>query len=156
MLDAHFWLALGFVVFIYLVYRPIRNAILNTLEKQISNVKSQVTTANNTKMDAQELLNKAQKRITELESIKEQMLNDASINAEQLISKQTQQIELMLNIKKSDALNLIENKKLQVCNQMKQEFTNTLVDLLTEYFKSTHKDQSIPEDSKIAQNLIEK
>ena len=43
--DEKFWIAISFLIFLYLVYKPIKNIILKSLDDQITLVKKQVLEA---------------------------------------------------------------------------------------------------------------
>lgn len=54
-LDQPAWLAIGFIVFIYFAYRPIRNAILTSLDAKIARISQDVEEARSLPKEAEDL-----------------------------------------------------------------------------------------------------
>jgi F-type H+-transporting ATPase subunit b len=153
-IDERFWLALSFFIFIYLAYRPIKKAILNSLDAKIDHIKTQLLEAENLKKEAKLLLEKTQLQMSQLSNLHDKMLHDAKIQANHMIEDGTNEIENLLQRRRSEALNEIERQKLQACGEIQSEFSDRVIKTVTEYFKVSD-NQSLT-DVEIAKNLINK
>ena len=154
LLDERFWLAISFLIFIYFAYRPIKKAILNSLDAKISAVKTQIIEAENLKKEAKLLLEKAQIQMHNVEVLREEMLHDAKVQTNQFIEEGSDAIETLLQRKRAEAIDAIEHKKLQACSKIQSEFSATVIKTVTEYFKLSE-NQSLS-DIEIVKNLINK
>lgn len=150
-LDESFWLAVSFILFIYFSYRPIKKAVLNSLDIRINDIKRELKEAEKLKKEAKDLLLEAESKISKIAKFKEEMLNEAEIDAEKLLKKKTQELEQFLKHKKTDAIQAIDNQKTQAFLQAKSEFTELVTKLVAQYCKESNND-SLP-DSKIAQYI---
>jgi len=113
--DSTLWVAVSFIVFIVLVYRPLKKIIIDSLDKKILELKSQLDESKKLKKEAEELLNehilkdkKNQKRIENLKTqtkteslkIKEKIEDDLNftlkrkkLNFQQLSSQMEKKIK---------------------------------------------------------------
>jgi F-type H+-transporting ATPase subunit b len=140
--DSTLWVAVSFIVFIVLVYRPLKKIIIDSLDKKILELKSQLDESKKLKKEAEELLN-------------EHILKDKE-NQKRIENLKTQTKTESLKIKEKieDDLNFtLKRKKLnfqQLSSQMekkiKQEIKNEIIKktlLYTEFrikknIKNTH------------------
>ena len=153
-IDERFWLALSFFIFIYLAYKPIKRAILNSLDAKIDAIKTRLTEAENLKKEAKLLLEKTEIQMNRLTILHQEMLHDAKIQTNQTIEEGTSEIENLLQRRRMEAINEIERQKLQACSKIQSEFSDKVIKTVTEYFKITeHESLS---DTTIAKNLINK
>jgi F-type H+-transporting ATPase subunit b len=153
-IDERFWLALSFLIFIYLAYKPIKKAILNSLDAKIDTIKTRLTEAENLKKEAKLLLEKTEIQMNQLTILHQEMLHDAKIQTNQMIEEGTSEIETLLQRKRTEAVNAIERQKLQACSKIQSEFSDKVIKTVTEYFKLSE-NESLP-DTEIAKNLINK
>lgn len=135
--DEKFWLAISFIILIYIAFKPIKNAILSSLDKKIESIKQELIEAETLKIEAVELLKQTKQKLEELDILKEQMIREAKIESEQLIKKKDEELELFLKHKKAESLQFINAKKRKAFNKEKDEFINSVVKLITEYFKAS-------------------
>jgi F-type H+-transporting ATPase subunit b len=134
--DERFWLAISFLIFLYLVYRPIKNAILRALDKKITIVKNQVLEAQKLNEDTTLLFNHAEQQIDKIESLREKMLKDAKELADVISKQQTKEINQFLENKKSEAIDLINRQKLKASEDLHSEFCDKMTELVAEYLRS--------------------
>ena len=96
-LDESFWLAISFIIFAYLAYKPAKRAILNSLDAKIAQVKALVAEAENLKKDAAEILFKTQGEIKNLDNLRARILDtaksDANLIAEARAAEMQEQLE---------------------------------------------------------------
>ena len=140
--DSTLWVAISFIVFLILVYGPLKKMIIDSLDKKILELKSQLDESKKLKKEAEELFN-------------EHILKDKE-NQKRIENLKTQAKTESLKIKEKieDDLNFtLKRKKLnyqqlssQMENKIKQEIKNEIIKktlLYTEFrikknIKNTH------------------
>ena len=65
--DATIWVAISFIIFLFLIYNPIKSQISKGLDQKINELKSQITEAENLKKEAEDLFRLQQKKLSENE-----------------------------------------------------------------------------------------
>ncbi|WPY00322.1 ATP synthase subunit b precursor [Candidatus Trichorickettsia mobilis] len=149
--NESFCLAICFLIFLYFAYRPIKASIVKALNDRIELIKAQLLEAQSLKNDAELLLNKAEQQLNQLPSIREKMMLEAKASADFLFDKQNQEIEALLEYKKSETINALNNQKLQAYDQLRTELITDVRKLVTAYFKASN-NVSLS-DIEIAKNL---
>jgi F-type H+-transporting ATPase subunit b len=150
--DESFWLAISFIIFVYLAYKPVKNSILKSLDSKIDEIKMRVQEAENLKIEASALLEKTKNEIRNLDNLKIKILNEATEQAKIVADKRSEEINLLLDQRKIEALNSIEYQKTQSCLTISAEFAALTTKLAAEYFKESNNNNS--SDTEIAQNFI--
>ena len=150
--DEQFWLAVSFIVFILLAYRPLKNVILKSLDDKINAIKNQVFEAQKLKSDMAKLHDDISQKINQLGQLKETMLQEGKATTNKLIEKQALEIDHFLENKKQEAINIINNKKLLACQEVQAQFSDKIVALISAYLKEQG-DNLL--DSEIAKKLME-
>ena len=153
-LDESFWLAVSFVIFIYFAYRPVKKAILNSLDAKITEVKNLVSEAENLKKDAASLLLQTQNEIENLGSLRDQMLKDAKSEANIIAQSRADEMQLILDQKKRDTIASINQQQVKTYDNIKQSFAHLTTKLVEEYLKETSNNNL--SDLEIAENLMHK
>ena len=153
-LDESFWLALSFIIFIYFAYKPVKRAILNSLDAKVAEVKALVLEAENLKQDAASLLLKTQTEIKNLGNLRDDILNNARSDAKKLAEIRSTEMEELIERKKSDAIDSINQQQIKAYNNIKQDFAGLTIKLVKEYLKESSNNNS--SDVEIAEHFIEK
>ncbi len=92
-LDESFWLAVSFVIFLYLVYRPAKKAILNSLDAKILEVQEKVLQAEKLKEDAALLFKHTNAQIKKLETLRSQMIEDSNEVTKKIIQEKLKKLK---------------------------------------------------------------
>lgn len=150
--DEQFWLAISFLIFLYLVYKPIKNIILKSLDDQITLVKKQVLEAQKLNDEMTRLYEDIVHQLDQFGQLKELMLKEGQNSTDNIIKKRTEEIDLFLDNKKLKVMRLIDNQKLLACQEVQERFSDKIVELASVYLKE-HKDVTL--DSDVAKKLIE-
>ncbi|AFB25651.1 MULTISPECIES: F0F1 ATP synthase subunit B [spotted fever group] len=150
-LDESFWLAVSFIIFLYLVYRPAKKAILNSLDAKILEVQEKVLQAEKLKEDAALLFKHTNAQIKKLETLRSQLIEESNEVTKKIIQEKTKEIEEFLEHKKSDAIQLMQNQKSTASKELQDEFCDEVIKLVSEYFQSVKLSES-----NIAKNLMDK
>ena len=140
-IDATFWVMISFFLFIgLLIYLQIPQKIKTTLENSISNIKSQIDEADKLKEDAKNILSEHEKKISNSKAEVKSMIAKANEDAEKNIIKTNQ-----------DFHNLIENRKKNVEERIKQLKNQALKDI-----KNTSVKIAIDSVEKLLKNSLDK
>lgn len=153
-LDESFWLAISFIIFVYLIYRPAKKAILKSLDTKVLEVQEIVLKAEKLKDDAKLLFEQTEEQIKNLEALQLQMTKENNEITEKIVQEKTKEIEEFLEHKKIQTIKLIESQKLLASKELQDEFSDEVVKLVSEYFHSTKNNNLLETD--IAKNLMDK
>lgn len=151
--DEKFWLAICFLIFVYLVYRPIKNIILKSLDDKITAIKDQVLEAQKLNKDMTLLFENAEVQIQQIEVLREKMIKDGKETANNIIKQQNEEFDKFLESKKLETIDLMNRQKLEASQMLQSEFCDKMLELVAIYMQST-KNDSIS-DSEIAKRLME-
>ena len=136
-IDATFWVMISFFLFIgLLVYFQIPQKIKATLEENISNIKNQIDEADKLKEDAKNILTEHEKKISNSKAEVKSMINMANEQAEKNIIKTNQDFHNLMENKKKNA----EERIKQLKNQAFKDIKNTSVKIAIESVEKLLKD----------------
>ena len=152
--DENFWVAVSFIIFLYFAYKPVRKAIINSLDARINDIKEKLAQTEKLKAEAKSLLEEVQKEMENFESYKQQLLDKAKISTDNLIEKRTKELEIALTRKSNSATSLIENEKSKISEELKNEFTDTVINIVRNYLIET-KNNSVSDEA-IINKFIDK
>ena len=123
-IDATFWVMVSFFLFIgLLVYFHIPQKIKATLEGSISNIKNQIDEADKLKEDAKNILTEHEKKISNSKTEIKSMIVKASEEAEKNIIKTNKDFHNLMENRKKNA----EERIKQLKNQALKDIKNTSV-----------------------------
>lgn len=150
--NEQFWLAVSFLIFLYLVYKPIKNTVLKSLDDKIRLIKNQVLEARKLNDDMTSLYEDVVDQLSQLDQLKENMLKAGQDTANQIIEKRTKEIDHFLENKKQEVTKLINNQKLLACQEIQEEFSDKIVEVISIYLKDQ---EDVISDSDIAKKIME-
>ena len=105
----------------------------NSGPNKINEIKEKLAQTEKIKTEAKRLLEETQKEMENFEEYKKQIIDKAKISTDKLIEKRTKEMEIALTRKSADAVKLIENEKSKIKQQLKEEFTDTVINLVRNY-----------------------
>jgi F-type H+-transporting ATPase subunit b len=118
-IDATFWVMISFFLFIgLLIYFQIPQKIKTTLEESISNIKSQIDEADKLKEDAKNILTEHERKIS-----------NSKIEVKSMIAKASEEAEKNVIKTNKDFHNLMENRKKNAEERIKQLKNQALKDI---------------------------
>ena len=135
--DESFVVAVCFVIFIYLAYRPVKKAIIASLDARIEEIKQKLTQAEKLKADAKSLLDKVEKELGDFEVRKKDILESAQNSIERLVETRNKELSLLLARKKDSAIKAIDNEREKASDKLRSEFTETVLKLVKTYLTQT-------------------
>jgi F-type H+-transporting ATPase subunit b len=128
-IDATFWVMISFIMFVgLLIYFQIPQKIKETLEDNISNIKNQIDEANKLKEDAKNILTEHEKKISDSKTEVKSMIAKASEDAEKNIIKTNQEFHNLMENRKKNA----EERIKQLKNQALKDIKNTSIKIAIE------------------------
>ena len=123
-IDATFWVMISFFLFIgLLIYFQIPQKIKTVLEENISNIKNQIDEANKLKEDAKNILTEHEKKISNSKAEVKSMITKASEKAEENVIKTNQDFHNLMENRKKNA----EERIKQLKDQAKKDIKNSSV-----------------------------
>ena len=128
-IDATFWVMISFFLFIgLLIYFQIPQKIKKILEDNILNIKNQIDEADKLKEDAKNILTEHEKKISNSKAEVKSMVAKASEEAEKNIIKTNQNFHNLMENRKRNA----EERIKQLKNQALKDIKNTSVKIAIE------------------------
>ena len=120
-IDATFWVAISFLIFIGgLVYLKIPQKVSNILADQILDIKKEIDESEKLRFEAKTLLTNSQKKLDEVNNLKKEILEQAKKDSETLIIEMNEKFYKSSEIKKK----LAENKIIQMRENAIKEIKN--------------------------------
>ena len=152
--DESFVIAVCFIIFIYLAYRPVKKAIIASLDARINEIKEKLAKAERLKEEAKSLLDEVEKELDEFEARKKDIITSAQNSIEHLVETKNKEISLLLARKKDSAIKAIDNEREKASDSLKLEFTETVLNLVKNYLIQT-KNNAVS-DQEIIERFIKK
>ena len=119
--NATLWVAISFIIFIILVFKPIKNMMLTNLDNKIAELKSQLSESKKLKEDAEKLLTEHNKKYKET-LIKIKKINEDAIYESKIIKKKVEEdIKNSLLRKEKGFKQLSSQMELKVREDLKNE-----------------------------------
>ena len=156
--NATLWVAISFIIFVFLVFKPIKNMMLTNLDNKIAELKSQLSESKKLKEDAEKLLTEHNKKYKET-LIKIKKINEDAIYESKIIKKKVEEdIKNSLLRKEKGFKQLSSQMELKVKEDLKNEIIKKTI-YYTEFkikkkLKKTHNSKLINESlSKLTSHL---
>ena len=128
-IDATFWVAVSFFIFLgILVYFKIPQKIKDLLEENISNIKNQLNEAEKLKEEAKNILSDHEKKISNSKAEVKLMINKANENSEKNILRINEEFHNLMENRKKNT----EERIKQMKNQALKDIKNTSVKIAIE------------------------
>jgi len=123
-IDATFWVAISFIIFIGgLVYLKIPQKINTVLNKLISDIKNEIDESQKLRSDAKILMDNAQSKLDTAEAVSNDILDQAKKDGDRLVIEMNDKFHKSSEIKK----NLAENKIKQMKEAALKEIKNVSI-----------------------------
>ena len=139
--DPKFWLLISFITFCILMYKPFKSMMIGGLDAKIEEIKNSINSSMKSFSDAEGKLNEAQKQTADLDNRINELLTNAKSQAESvskgIIDKTTQAI----STKEKNSLERIKQIELSAIQSIKNQASNELNSLITEYLTSLSDEQ---------------
>ena len=138
MIDATFWVMISFFAFIgLLIYFKIPQKVKATLEDNINNIKNQIDEADKLKEDAKNILTEHEKKISNSKAEVKQMISKANEEAEKNVLKTNQEFHNLMESKKKNAEERIKQLKNQALKDIKNASVKVAIDSVEKLIKNS-------------------
>ena len=128
-IDATFWVMISFFIFVgLLVYFKIPQKIKTTLDENISKIKNEIDEADKLKEEAKNILTEHEKKISNSKVEVKLMIDKANEDAEKNVIKTNQDFHNLMENRKKNA----EERIKQLKNQALKDIKNTSVKIALE------------------------
>ena len=129
MIDATFWVAVSFVIFIILlIYFKIPSKIKSSLNESIFLIRKQIEDAEKLRDEANNILSDSEKKLSNSKKEIQNMITQANKASEKLIIKTNSDFHKLMDNKKKDA----ERKIYQMKEQVKSDIKNASIKIAIE------------------------
>ena len=137
-IDATFWVMISFFVFIgLLIYFKIPQKIKTTLDENINNIKNQINEADKLKEDAKNILADHEKKISNSKTEVKQMINKANEEAEKNIIKKNKDFHNLMETRKKNAEERIKQLKNQALKDIKNASVKIAIESVEKLIKNS-------------------
>jgi len=137
-IDATFWVMISFFLFIgLLIYLQVPQKIKTILEENISNIKNQIDEADKLKEDAKNILTEHEKKISNSKKEVKSMIIKASEEAEKNIIKTNQDFHNLMENRKKNAEERIKQLKNQAIKDIKNTSIKIAIDSVEKLLKNS-------------------
>ena len=131
-IDATFWVAISFVIFIGgLIYLKIPKKVNDILNKLILDIKNEIDESDKLRTEAKTLLNNAQDKLNTAQSVSNEILEQAKKDSDKMIIELNDKFHKSSEIKK----NLAENKISQLKENAIKEIKNASIKIAVDSVK---------------------
>ena len=137
-IDATFWVMISFFAFIgLLLYFRIPEKIKTALEENINNIKNQIEEADKLKEDAKNILTEHEKKISNSKAEVKQMINKAGEEAEKNVIKTNQDFHNLMESRKKNAEERIKQLKNQTLKDIKNASVKIAIESVEKLIKNS-------------------
>ena len=137
-LDATFWVMVSFIIFIgLLIYFKIPQKIKNILEENIYSIKSQIDEADKLKEDAKNILTEHEKKISNSKKEVESMINKANEEAEKNVLITNKNFHNLMDNRKKNAEERIKQLKNQALKDIKNASVKIAIESVEKLIKNS-------------------
>ena len=137
-IDATFWVMISFFAFIgLLIYFKIPHKIKTTLEENINSIKNQIDEADKLKEDAKNILTDHEKKISNSKAEVKKMINKANEEAEKNVIKTNQDFHNLMETRKKNAEERIKQLKDQALKDIRNVSVKIAIDSVEKLIKNS-------------------
>tara|TARA_B100001057_G_scaffold315011_1_gene315066 strand:- start:357 stop:854 length:498 start_codon:yes stop_codon:yes gene_type:complete len=138
MIDATFWVMISFFAFIgLLLYFKIPQKIKTTLNDNINKIKGQIDEADKLKDDAKNILTENEKKISNSKAEVKQMISKANEEAEKNVLKTNQDFYNLMESRKKNAEERIKQLKNQALKDIKNASVKVAIESVEKLIKNS-------------------
>ena len=136
--DATFWVMISFFVFIgMLIYFKVPQKVKTTLDENIKNIKDQIYEADKLKEDAKNILTEHEKKISNSKTEVKKMIDKANEQAEKNVIKTTQDFHNLMESRKKNADERIKQLKNQALKDIKNASVKIAIESVEKLIKNS-------------------
>ena len=145
-----FWVAIAFLIFVILSFKKIKKILIESLDKQINEIKNRIIDIKKIKQEAENNLNEAKKNLKKITNEKKIIINEANKESKILQNKLLNEEKISNERFKKKITDRIEQSRNQVISDLKKNALMVSVKSLLELLKSK---KNKNEDDLIAKSI---
>jgi len=153
-IDEKFWIAVSFVIFLYFAYRPLRKALVSTLDAKILEIKKQLEEAVKLRSEAAALLQEVTLEVDKFSDKKNELVESSKKSSDHLMHIREKELESILMRKKKLAIQSIENHKIKASEEMVSGFTDSVFGLVRQYLSESQNNST--SDKELISRFVKK
>ena len=158
--DPQFWVAVSFILFIAVIFNPVRKILASSLDAQINDIKNKIDEVESLKNEAQKALDEIKEREAKVEKEIQNLKYESEKRIDELKDISTSKLSDQIEKRKILAENKIEQLVRDTNNSLKNYITsvaieatrNVLLQNLSKEKKSALIDESITEFNSVLKN----
>lgn len=135
-LDASFYLALCFIIFSLLAFKPIKSMICNMLDSKIDHIKADIKSSEKLRQEAEEILIDYHDKLDKIQDITQSNIKNAEKEAKKYTHAQTSKIEQEYQTNLRNALMRIELLKKETSKNFDTILINKADAIVRSYYQS--------------------
>ena len=136
--DAAFWVAISFLIFIgVLIYFKIPQKVKSILDENILNIKTQINEAERLKEEAKNILSDHEKKISNSKNEIRLMMDKANEESEKNIVKSNEEFHNLMENKKKNAEERIRQMKSQAIKDVKNTSVKIAIESVEKLLKNS-------------------
>ncbi len=141
--DTNTWVFISFVIFAVVAYKLGRSSVLATLDQKIERIKYEIDTAENLRVEAQELLAQYRRKQREADTEATKIINTASEHAKLIQKKAEAQLDESVERREKWLAQRLKRMEEDAIAEMKEKATELAIEatkeiLLQKLDKDTH------------------
>lgn len=150
--DTNFWVLVSFIIFAFAAVKFGRKAILGVLDTHIDEVRTEIETAENLRVEAQELLAQYQRKYNDAVKESERIIKDAEVQAKEIKQHAESEIEELTKMREKQLQDRLKRIEEQAMADIRKEATDLAVSTAIEIIakKMSEKDNARLVDATIA------
>ena len=158
--DPQFWVAISFILFIAVIFNPVRKILASSLDTQINDIKNKIDEVENLQNEAQKALDeikdreaKVEKEIQNLKSVSEKRIAELKDISSTKLTDQIEKRKILANNKIEQLVRDTNNSLKNYITRVAIEATrNILLQNLSKEKKSDLIEESITEFNSVLKN----
>ena len=136
--DSTFWVAISFIIFFgVLFYFKIPQKVNDLLSKMIIDIKKEIDESEKLRKESKDILDKSKVKLESADKETKQILENAQIDAENLIIEMNEKFYKSSEIKKNLAKNKINQMKMGAIKEIKNTSVKIAVDTVKKVISSS-------------------
>jgi F-type H+-transporting ATPase subunit b len=125
--DSAVWLLISFLIFASLVYKFGKDALLGVIDARISHIKKEIQSAENLRIEAQELLAQYQRRHRDSIKEAEKIIATAEKHAEEIRKNEERNLKESIARREKQMVDHIAQMEIAAINQIRQQAANLAI-----------------------------
>lgn len=117
--DPTFWVAIGFVIFVGLTFKPLKKALFGALDSRSEKIRQELNEAARLREEAQKMLAEYKRKQNEASKEAEELLAHAKIEAERLSKEAEKDMEAALQRREAAAIEKIAQAEAKALSEVR-------------------------------------